>query len=69
MTDPDDEMSLEEARRLLLGHQSPYSGEELTDAELDEASDALGVGDDPPEDFSLSEAHRLATGKEGETDL
>lgn len=66
MGNPDEEMSLEEARKLLLGHQSPYSGNELTDRELDEAADALDLGDDPPDDFDLSEAHDLATGKDEE---
>lgn len=69
MSDPDDKLSLEEAREVLFGIESPYSGNELSDKELEEYSDALDIGDDPPDDFSLSEAHDLATGKAVEEEL
>lgn len=69
MTDPEQELSLEEARNILFGIESPYDGNELSDNELEECADALDLEGDPPEDFSLSEAHDLATGKADEEEL
>lgn len=69
MSKPEDDMSLEEARSILFGIESPYDGEELSDRELSECANALDLGDDPPEEFDFEEAVRLGRGEEGETDL